>query len=78
MEITKETIRAGNGQRPSTGNRVTVHYIGRFANGRVFDSSVGRREPLNFNLGKGEVIKGWDEGIAKMSIGEKAILTCPP
>jgi FKBP-type peptidyl-prolyl cis-trans isomerase len=76
-ELTIETITPGNGVSPSTGNRVTVHYVG-YLNGRVFDSSVGRKEPLTFNLGKGEVIRGWDEGVAKMSIGQKIILTCPP
>jgi FKBP-type peptidyl-prolyl cis-trans isomerase len=59
-ELKIETITPGNGVCPSVGNRVTVHYIGRLENGRIFDSSVGRREPLTFNLGKGEVIKGWD------------------
>ena len=54
-----------------------VHYTGRFPDGKVFDSSVNRGEPLEFVLGKGRVIKGWDEGIALMKVGGKAQLTIP-
>lgn len=78
MSFKVETIKEGNGQKPQKGNRVTVHYTGKLTNGKVFDSSVQRNEPFTFNLGKGEVIKGWDEGVAQMSIGQKAFITCPP
>ena len=77
-ELSIQTISPGNGAKPSVGNRVTAHYVGKLENGTVFDSSVARRQPLTFNLGKGEVIKGWDIALSKMSIGEKAIITCPP
>jgi FKBP-type peptidyl-prolyl cis-trans isomerase len=57
---------------------VTVHYTGKLTNGKVFDSSVDRKKPFVFTIGKGQVIRGWDEGVAKMKVGEKAIITCPP
>ena len=65
---------------PKKGDRVTVHYTGylQVHGGKKFDSSVDRNKPFVFNLGKGEVIRGWDEGVAKMSIGERANLTCTP
>ena len=78
MGVTKETIKAGNGNCPTPGSTVTVHYTGRLTNGNKFDSSVDRGQPFQFNIGKGQVIRGWDEGVATMSIGEKANLTCTP
>jgi FKBP-type peptidyl-prolyl cis-trans isomerase len=69
MSFEVNTTRPGNGVKPQTGNRVTVHYTGTLTSGKVFDSSVTRGKPFTFTLGKGEVIKGWDEGVAKMSIG---------
>lgn len=67
----------GNGEQPSTGNFVKVHYTGRLLDGTVFDSSLDSSEPLQFKLGVGEVIRGWDEGIQLMSKGEKGILYIP-
>jgi FKBP-type peptidyl-prolyl cis-trans isomerase len=55
-----------------------VHYTGKFPDGKVFDSSISRGEPLEFQLGAGRVIKGWDEGITLMKVGGKATLTIPP
>ncbi len=69
---------AGTGAQAKAGDTVRVHYTGKFLDGKVFDSSVSRGEPLEFPLGKGRVIRGWDEGIALMKVGGKATLTIPP
>ncbi|HEY5270185.1 MAG TPA: FKBP-type peptidyl-prolyl cis-trans isomerase [Anaerolineales bacterium] len=61
-----------------TGKTVKAHYTGKFPDGKVFDSSISRGEPIEFVLGQGRVIKGWDEGIALMKVGGKAQLTIPP
>lgn len=71
-------VEAGTGSQAQAGKTVRVHYTGKFLDGRVFDSSVARGEPLEFPLGAGRVIKGWDEGIALMKVGGKAQLTIPP
>ncbi len=78
MSLKVETLKEGNGVKPQPGNKVTVHYVGTLLNGKKFDSSRDRGKPFEFNLGKGQVIKGWDEGVAQMSIGQVARLTCPP
>ena len=57
---------------------MTVHYTGTLTNGEKFDSSRDRNRPFKFRIGQGEVIRGWDEGVARMSKGEVAILTCSP
>ena len=67
----------GTGARASAGKTVSVHYTGKLINGTKFDSSVDRGTPFDFGLGQGQVIKGWDEGIALMSIGEKGFLLIP-
>jgi len=72
-----ETL-AGTGAQAQAGKFVCVHYTGKFQDGKVFDSSIPRGEPLEFQLGAGRVIKGWDEGIAMMKVGGKATLTIPP
>lgn len=59
------------------GNRVTVHYTGWLENGTKFDSSVDRNQPFQFILGAGQVIKGWDEGVAGMKVGETRRLVIP-
>jgi FKBP-type peptidyl-prolyl cis-trans isomerase len=64
--------------RPANGQRVTVHYTGTLTNGKKFDSSRDRNDPFSFRLGAGEVIRGWDEGVAKMSLGERSKLTITP
>ena len=70
-------VEAGTGAQATAGKTVSVHYTGKFQDGRVFDSSVPRGEPLDFKLGAGQVIKGWDEGIALMKVGGKAQLIIP-
>lgn len=71
-------IEAGTGAQAQAGKTVSVHYTGKFPDGKVFDSSVSRGEPISFALGQGRVIKGWDEGIALMKVGGKAQLIIPP
>jgi len=70
-------VEAGTGAQATAGKTVSVHYTGKFQDGRVFDSSIPRGEPLDFKLGAGQVIKGWDEGIALMKVGGKAQLIIP-
>ena len=71
-------VEAGAGAQAVVGKVVSVHYTGKLQNGTVFDSSIPRGEPITFPLGKGSVIKGWDEGIALMKVGGKAQLVIPP
>jgi peptidyl-prolyl cis-trans isomerase A (cyclophilin A) len=71
-------VEAGTGDQAQAGKTVSVHYTGKFQDGKVFDSSVSRGEPITFPLGQGSVIKGWDEGIALMKVGGKAQLVIPP
>jgi FKBP-type peptidyl-prolyl cis-trans isomerase len=73
-----EIITPGQGPAPAKGQAVTVHYTGRFLDGKKFDSSVDRDEPFTFTLGDGEVIAGWDQGVATMKTGAKVKLTVPP
>jgi len=68
----------GKGPAPKPGSHVMVHYTGWLTNGQKFDSSVDRNQPFTFTLGRGEVIKGWDEGVATMHVGGKRKLTIPP
>lgn len=63
---------------PPDGYEVEAHYTGRLLDGTKFDSSVDRGTPFNFTIGKGQVIKGWDQGFASMKVGEKALLKCLP
>jgi peptidylprolyl isomerase len=67
----------GKGPQPKAGDTVVVNYTGKFTNGKVFDTSVGKR-PFEFHLGRGEVIKGWDEGVGSMHVGGKRKLLIPP
>jgi FKBP-type peptidyl-prolyl cis-trans isomerase len=73
-----EKITAGEGASPELGSTVTVHYTGWLTDGTKFDSSVDRDEPFTFVLGTGQVIQGWDHGVAAMRVGDKARLTIPP
>ncbi|KAI2493877.1 Peptidylprolyl isomerase [Fragilaria crotonensis] len=76
MGVEKEIIKPGDGINfPKRGDQLTMHYTGTLANGgKQFDSSVARGKPFQFVIGIGQVITGWDEGVIKMSLGEKAIL----
>ena len=73
-----EKITHGAGVSPKKGQSVTVHYTGCFTDGKKFDSSVDRDEPFSFVLGAGQVIAGWDLGVAQMKVGDKVKLTLPP
>jgi peptidylprolyl isomerase len=71
-------LEEGKGAMPKAGQRVSVHYTGWLKDGKKFDSSKDRGEPFTFTLGQGQVIKGWDEGVATMKVGGKRKLTIPP
>ena len=68
----------GTGASPQSGQVVTVHYTGRLADGTKFDSSLDRGQPFSFVIGTGQVIRGWDEGVATMKVGGKRRLIIPP
>jgi len=79
MGVQVDTYQPGDGTTyPKSGQKVQVHYTGTLQNGQKFDSSRDRGKPFEFTIGAGQVIKGWDEGVAKMSVGERAKLTCSP
>jgi peptidylprolyl isomerase len=67
----------GIGALAKPGDKVSVHYTGTFTDGRKFDSSIDRNKPFTFTLGAGQVIKGWDEGVAAMKVGGKRKLMIP-
>lgn len=71
-------IKVGTGNVANDGDHVKVHYTGWFTDGKKFDSSVDARQPYDFTVGKGEVIKGWDEGVMGMKVGGKRQLRIPP
>lgn len=73
-----EKLNTGNGPAPKKGDTVRVHYTGWLTDGKKFDSSVDRDEPFEFVLGVGQVIAGWDQGVATMKTGDKVRLTIPP
>jgi FKBP-type peptidyl-prolyl cis-trans isomerase len=70
-------ITVGNGIVAKSGSQVTCHYTGMLEDGTVFDRSMDRNEPFKFNLGAGQVIKGWDEGLVGMKVGGKRKLVIP-
>ena len=73
-----EDIIEGSGDSPKHGQTVVVHYTGWLIDGKMFDSSVERGEPFEFQIGVGQVIDGWDQGVATMKVGGKRKLTIPP
>lgn len=73
-----EDLKVGDGAEAQSGKTVTVHYVGTLTNGNKFDSSRDRGEGFVFPLGKGRVIKGWDQGVAGMKVGGMRKLTIPP
>lgn len=77
-ELKIEVLTAGTGVQPTRGSTVQVHYTGWLTDGTKFDSSVDRNEPFEFALGLGQVIAGWDQGVAAMKVGSRVRLTIPP
>lgn len=73
-----QVVKEGDGPVPKAGQLVTVHYTGTLSDGKKFDSSRDRGEPFSFPLGAGQVIRGWDEALAMMKIGSRAMITIPP
>jgi FKBP-type peptidyl-prolyl cis-trans isomerase len=77
-ELQIEDLQVGSGAEATPGQQVSVHYTGWLTDGTKFDSSVDRGSPFQFALGAGQVIAGWDRGVAGMKIGGKRKLTIPP
>lgn len=77
-ELVKEDLVVGTGAEAVSGKTVSVHYLGTLTDGTKFDSSYDRNTPFEFVLDQGEVIQGWDEGVAGMKVGGKRKLTIPP
>ena len=73
-----KVTKPGSGSKPTKGQTILAHYEGRLIDGKVFDSSYARKEPLEFAVGTGNVIPGWDEGLLDMKVGEKRTLVIPP
>ena len=78
LKITEVAAGSANEFAVKAGDRVWVHYAGRLESGKEFDSSYKRGEAIDFVVGQGRVIKGWDEGIQGMKLGDKRVLTIPP
>ncbi len=77
-ELQIEDTKPGTGAEAKTGTTVTVHYVGTLTDGKKFDSSRDRGKGFSFRLGAGQVIKGWDQGVAGMKVGQVRKLTIPP
>jgi FKBP-type peptidyl-prolyl cis-trans isomerase len=77
-ELKIEDVKQGEGAEATSGTTVTVHYVGTLTDGKKFDSSRDRGQGFTFRLGAGQVIKGWDQGVAGMKVGQIRKLTIPP
>jgi FKBP-type peptidyl-prolyl cis-trans isomerase len=77
-ELQIEDMVIGSGDSPNQGQTVVVHYTGWLTDGKKFDSSVDRGQPFEFQIGVGQVIQGWDQGVLSMRVGGKRKLTIPP
>jgi len=78
MPLKIEDVVVGAGAEAQKGKQVSVHYTGWLTDGKKFDSSKDRNQPFQFALGRGQVIQGWDDGVAGMKVGGKRKLTIPP
>ncbi|NNB88357.1 FKBP-type peptidyl-prolyl cis-trans isomerase [Corallococcus exiguus] len=78
MSLGVEDVKVGTGTEAVAGKRVTVHYVGTLTDGKKFDSSRDRGQGFTFGLGAGQVIQGWDQGVAGMKVGGVRKLTIPP
>eukprot|EP01117_Protostelium_nocturnum_P009281 TRINITY_DN3324_c0_g1_i1.p1 TRINITY_DN3324_c0_g1~~TRINITY_DN3324_c0_g1_i1.p1 ORF type:complete len:151 (-),score=44.12 TRINITY_DN3324_c0_g1_i1:141-593(-) len=79
MGVEVETVSPGDGKTfPKKGDSVSIHYTGTLLDGSKFDSSRDRGKPFECKIGVGQVIKGWDEGVVQLSVGQRARLTCTP
>mgnify|MGYP001580929644 CR=1 FL=1 len=78
MGLESQDVQVGKGAEAKSGQTVSVHYVGTLTSGTKFDSSRDRKEPFDFRLGAGQVIKGWDVGVAGMKVGGIRKLTIPP
>jgi FKBP-type peptidyl-prolyl cis-trans isomerase len=78
MDLKIDDLKTGDGAEAVSGTTVSVHYTGWLTDGTKFDSSVDRGQPFQFKLGSGQVIQGWDKGVAGMKVGGKRKLTIPP
>jgi FKBP-type peptidyl-prolyl cis-trans isomerase FkpA len=78
MSLKIEDLKVGTGAEATAGKNVSVHYVGTLTDGSTFDSSRDRGSPFQFRLGAGQVIKGWDQGVAGMKVGGLRKLTIPP
>ncbi len=72
-----QILQKGNGQKAEKGKKISVHYKGQLPDGTVFDSSYQRKQPIDFTVGTGQVIKGWDEGLQLLQVGDKARFVIP-
>lgn len=79
MGVEVNTVKPGDGKTfPQKGQTAVVHYTGTLTNGQKFDSSRDKGRPFSFKIGMGQVIRAWDEGVAQMSVGQRANFVCTP